>query len=219
MKSQERLLEPIEGIGRPIARETNIARFARGSATGFYVPLIQKLMQLRQSRPDGGVFALTSVCSGEGVSHVTESLAWELLRNSGEQILISPMASLSEVALTHIRGTGVNDSARVQKIWRLAVTPSERHPAPVNLDRETLHSLRRHFGYVLVDCPALQSSAATLSMAKMIDGVILVVAAGQTRRDQIEQARKLLESSACEVIGLVLNKRTYPIPGFISRIL
>ena len=56
-------------------------------------------------------------------------------------------------------------------------------------------------------------------MAKMIDGVILVVAAGQTRRDQIEQARKLLESSACEVIGLVLNKRTYPIPGFISRIL
>jgi Mrp family chromosome partitioning ATPase len=93
------------------------------------------------------------------------------------------------------------------------------HSTPENLDRDTLHSLRRRFGYVLVDCPALRNSAATLSMANTIDGVILVVAAGQTKRNQVEQAQKMLESSACEVIGLVLNKRTYPIPGFISRIL
>jgi Mrp family chromosome partitioning ATPase len=219
MTKQERLLAYVEGAARPIEHATNIPRSAEVPASGFYLPLVQRLMQLRQSRPDGCIFALTAVSPGEGVSYVTQSLAWELSRNTGEQILISSMASLSEVTLSHLRGTDVHDSAREQKMWRLADVRSGRRPMPVNLDRETLHSLRRRFGYVLVDCPALRDSAATLSMGKMLDGVILVVAAGQTKRNQIEQAQKMLESSACEVIGLVLNKRTYPIPGFISRIL
>jgi len=202
---------------RPLAHMERIARPMK--SFGVYLPLVQKLMQTRQLRPDGGIFALTSVAPGEGVTYVTESLAWELLRHTGEQILISPMASLSQVTPSHVRGNDDYDRARTQKVWRLARIHSEMHPIPANLDRETLQLLRRRFGYVLVDCPALRDSAATLSTAKMTDGVILVVAAGQTKRDQIAQAQKMLESSACEVIGLVLNKRTYPIPGFISSIL
>jgi Mrp family chromosome partitioning ATPase len=219
MTKQERLLAYVEGTTGPIEREASISRFAGVPAAGYYLPLIQRLMQTRQSRPDGCIFALTAVSPGEGVSYVTHSLAWELSRNTGEQILISSMASLSEVTLSHLRGTDDHDSARAQKMWRLADVRSGRHPMPANLDRDTLHSLRRRFGYVLVDCPALRDTAATLSMGKMLDGVILVVAAGQTKRNQIEQAQRMLENSACEVIGLVLNKRTYPIPGFISRIL
>lgn len=212
MTKQERLLTEIEDIDRPIER-------AEVPSTSFYVTLIQRLMQLRQSPPDGGIFALTSVSSGEGVSYVTQSLGWELSRSTGEQILISSMASLTEVTLSHLRGSDMYESARSQRLWHLAGSQSHRHLRPANLDRETLHALRRRFGYVLVDCPALQDSAAILSMAKMFDGVILVVAAGHTKRNQLEQAQKMLESSACEVVGLVLNKRTYPIPGFISSIL
>ena len=219
MTKQERLLAYVEGIALPIERATNIPRYAEVPSSSFFVPLIQRLMEMRRSPPDGGIFALTAVSPGEGVSYVTQSLAWELSRNTGEQILISSMAGLSEVTLPHLRGTDVRDSARSQRVWRLAGTQSGRRPIPANPDRETLHALRRTFGYVLVDCPALRDSAATLSTAKMLDGVILVVAAGQTKRNQIEQAQKMLERSACEVIGLVLNKRTYPIPGFISRIL
>jgi Mrp family chromosome partitioning ATPase len=44
-----------------------------------------------------------------------------------------------------------------------------------------------------------------------------VVAAGETKRDQIVHAQKLLEILSCDVLGVILNKRTHPIPKFIYK--
>jgi hypothetical protein len=61
-------------------------------------------------------------------------------------------------------------------------------------------------------------SAGVFSLAPAAEGVVLVVAAG-ARRDQIEQAHSALESSSCSILGLVLNKRTDPIPKLIRTLL
>jgi Mrp family chromosome partitioning ATPase len=45
------------------------------------------------------------------------------------------------------------------------------------------------------------------------------VAAGLTKRSEIAQARELLDASSVNTLGVILNKRTQPIPGFIYRYL
>lgn len=58
--------------------------------------------------------------------------------------------------------------------------------------------------YVLFNCPPLLSVADPMIFASYVDGIILVVEAGRTPRDQIRAAIGLLEGR--NIVGLVLNK-------------
>lgn len=193
------------------------ANFADPSLAGSYLPLIQKLVQIRYARVEGGIFAFTSVAPGDGVSYVVETLAGEIARHTGEHVLLAQASSLSGLAPAYFRDAGSHPTGTRARVWRLMDTYSDSYLLPASLLEQSVEMLRQRFGYVLVDCPALKSSGAVFSLAKASDGVLLVVAAGQARRDQVEHAQRLIEDSNCNLLGLVLNKRTYPVPRFIYK--
>src|SRR5262249_33303193 len=85
----------------------------------------------------------------------------------------------------------------------------------VQYRQECLRVLRRSFDFVILDCPSLKSSWEATFVGPVADGVILVVNAGSTRRDQIERARRILEQSKSKVLGFVLNRRKYPVPKLL----
>ena len=211
-------------IQRFVQRGTRVVRrvlvepcnFADPSSRGFYMPLIQKLVQIRHARLDGGIFAFTSISPGEGVSYVIQTLAGDIARDTGGQILTATAAGLGALTPADVPDTGEHE-ATTTRVWHVNDTYYDSCPQPASLDPETLGLLRRRFDYVLVDCPAMKRSAAVLSIAKASEGVFMVVAAGQVRRNQIERAQELLEGSSSNLLGLILNKRTYPVPGFIYR--
>jgi hypothetical protein len=199
-----------------------------GPADDFCLPLIHRLVQIRHTRPDGGVFAFTSAAAGEGVGYVVESVAWELARRTHERILIASAASLSGPVSTHFHavdgrapGPALRQSAidGTPKVWRLAQTFCESELIPPNPHTQSMDSLRRWFGYVLVESPAVMEVTPPFQVTSEADGVVLVVAAGQTKRDQIARAQELLDVASCNILGLILNKRTHPIPGFINKYL
>ena len=57
--------------------------------------------------------------------------------------------------------------------------------------------------YVIFDCPPLLTSPDALIFSSYVDGIILVVEAGRTPRDQISKAIELLDGK--NIIGLVMN--------------
>jgi len=75
------------------------------------------------------------------------------------------------------------------------------------------------FDYVIVDAPAASLYADAAFLGRLVDGVVLVVEAGATRRHTAQKAKHDLESAGAAVLGVVLNKRTYPIPESIYRVL
>jgi succinoglycan biosynthesis transport protein ExoP len=83
--------------------------------------------------------------------------------------------------------------------------------------RDCIDLLRNEFDYALIDCSSLRESGDLLSVAPFVDGVILVVEANRTRRDQIQRAERAVEAAQGKLLGHVLNKRTYAIPGWIYR--
>jgi hypothetical protein len=80
-----------------------------------------------------------------------------------------------------------------------------------------LKSLRPHFDYVLIDCPSISTSFEAVTLAPDVDGVVLVVEADKTKRDQIFRARRTIELANGSMMGLVLNRRRHVVPEWFYR--
>ena len=77
--------------------------------------------------------------------------------------------------------------------------------------------LRKEFDYVLVDAPPLNQYADGSVLGQIADGIVLVLEANSTRRESALKAIEALRSARIEVLGAVLNKRTFPIPESVYR--
>ncbi len=80
-----------------------------------------------------------------------------------------------------------------------------------------LATLGDRFDHVVIDAPAANLYPDPQVIGALVDGALLVVRAGQTRRETVGEAKKRLDLAQVKLLGVVLNQRTYPIPGFIYR--
>jgi Mrp family chromosome partitioning ATPase len=72
---------------------------------------------------------------------------------------------------------------------------------------------------VLLDCGAVNGAGQIWQVGQVVDDVFLVVAAGETTRDQITFAQRIVAQAGANLSGCILNKRTYPIPSLVHRLL
>lgn len=72
--------------------------------------------------------------------------------------------------------------------------------------------LRAEFDYVLVDTPPAILYSDAIAVARLADGIILVLQSNATRREAALKAKESFENASVRLLGAVLNKRTYPIP-------
>jgi Mrp family chromosome partitioning ATPase len=80
-----------------------------------------------------------------------------------------------------------------------------------------LQVLKEKVNFIFLDLPALLPYAEGMSLGKLCDGVVLVVQAHTTRWEVIQEARRLLERSNVNILGGVLNRREFFIPGWVYR--
>ncbi len=92
-------------------------------------------------------------------------------------------------------------------------------PSLLNSDRLKLRlqELREEFDYILIDAPALNLYADAIALGRITDGVVVVLQADSTRRETARKGLESLRQANIEVIGAVLNRRTFPIPDFVYR--
>jgi non-specific protein-tyrosine kinase len=69
---------------------------------------------------------------------------------------------------------------------------------------ERLHDLRRRADYVLVDAPPVLAVTDAALWASQVDGVVLLVNAGATTRDDAQRAKTVLEGVQAKLLGAVL---------------
>lgn len=78
--------------------------------------------------------------------------------------------------------------------------------------RERFAELRESFDYILVSAPPLSHETEAALIGKLADGVVLIVEANQNRRETVRRAKEQLESAKVQLLGAVLDQRTFPIP-------
>jgi Mrp family chromosome partitioning ATPase len=83
--------------------------------------------------------------------------------------------------------------------------------------RAALERLTDQFEWVVVDGPPVLEAPESVDFGPLVDGVVLVVRSGHTKRPVALRAAEMLRKSGVRVLGSVLNRRHLEIPDFIYR--
>lgn len=70
---------------------------------------------------------------------------------------------------------------------------------------ELIEALRERFDYVFFDTPPVLYFADSRVLAPVVDAALLVVRAGETPRENVARARRLIEQVNGRIMGIVLN--------------
>ena len=187
-----------------------------------YQALRLKLESLQRSR-DFRLIAVTSAGVKEGKTVTAINLAAALSQGSDARVLLIE-ADLRRPAVARYLGLAENspglgdiifdpgrtlDDAVLETGSRFKVVLAGATGVPIHeLFRSRrlealLHQARQEYDYVVFDTPPLGPVSDCALLARLIDGVLLVVAAHRTTRRVLEEALNLLEGG--QVLGLVFN--------------
>ena len=84
---------------------------------------------------------------------------------------------------------------------------------------QILEKLRGEYSLIVVDAPPVLEANSGVRWTRLSDDVIVVLEAGRVRWQVAQRAKELLDEADANVIGVVLNKRRYPVPRWLYRAL
>lgn len=72
--------------------------------------------------------------------------------------------------------------------------------------KKMIHSLKEKFDHVIFDSPPVLAFADTTVLSTLVDGVVLVVLAGQTPKETLQKAKEVLYQVEARILGVVINR-------------
>jgi Mrp family chromosome partitioning ATPase len=206
-----------------------------GTAREETLKLVQSLFLLQGTSTNHRAVAFAAIDSGSGCSRICVQAAQILAANvSGSVCLVE--ANFRTPSLPHVFGTpnhhGLTDALRSEKPVKGFAKLLERNlwllscGSGVKESTNLLHSeqmkkrfidLRQEFNYVLIDAPPLNKYSEGFALGQFADGLVLVLEANATRREAAAKVAERLQSMQVNILGAVLNKRTFPIPDSLYR--
>lgn len=179
------------------------------------------------SSPHGsmGVLAVTSAEPREGKSFLSVSIASVLCSGPRKTLIID--GDLRRPRIGSIFGKKVEtpgltsmltqNDVKLQSVVHRSGIPGLYYmpsgplpPNPVSLlesDRmaKLLNRLREIFDYIIIDSPPVIGFSDARILADMADAAILVVKEGLASADLVRQAKYMISTNRCRIIGAVLN--------------
>jgi capsular exopolysaccharide synthesis family protein len=169
------------------------------------------------------VITITSAGPGEGKSTVAANLGVVLAQANKRTLLMDcdfrKPVSHHIFGIPNVRGVvdiivGEEDA---HDVWQepltdlKVITAGPLPPNPAELMEserfaEFLRDVRHHFDYVLIDSSPVQLVSDPAIVGTQGDGVLLVFDAQQTRKEDVRQSVKTLETVGATVLGTVMNR-------------
>jgi capsular exopolysaccharide synthesis family protein len=181
-----------------------------------------RLYQVRAVQPLKTVI-ITSALPGEGKTFVTSNLAQSLIRQRDRRVLLidadlrvpnlhTPLGAslspgLSDYLLGEVGELGILQRGRDENLFLIPggrSVPNPNELLPNGKLEQLLERLGPAFDWILMDSPPTIPVSDTTILAKMCDGLLMVVRAGSTPFDLAQKACQ--EFSDRPLLGAVLNR-------------
>ena len=196
---------------------------------GYYDQLIHSVFKSTNLPTDkASVIAFASASKGAGVSFITQEVGHELARYGKERTAIIDARKLQSISKPDLeKWAKLCATAEMGISWLTSEADGLGNDKPRSRKKATLWQsdpmfrqsclqlLRRYFKYVLIDCHSVNITTSLTLMAELVDGVVIIAAAGQTRRDEIQRMERVVEMAQGKMLGFILNKRRYPVPRWL----
>jgi capsular exopolysaccharide synthesis family protein len=172
------------------------------------------------------VILITSAGKEEGKSTTISNLAVTFAQADKRVLLIDAdlrLPHISTIFNINKRKNGLSNllmddlalESLVNKMENLdkleILTAGNKHVSPTELlNSEAFETFikqcRDDYDVILIDTPPVLSFADASIVSKVVDGVLLVVAANETKKATIIEAKKSLDKVGATVIGVILTK-------------
>jgi protein-tyrosine kinase len=191
---------------------------------------VERLRALRDVR----VIAVTSAGAGDGKTVTSINLAGALAHGAKARVLLIDADLRRPTVATRLgladgdtrgladaianEGTRIEDVTRTVDGFNLAVVPAGVTALPIHellrcARLETILDEARHlYDFIVLDTPPLLPVFDTALLARLVDGVLVVVAANRTPRKMLGEALNLLDPA--KVLGIVFNGDAKPLFGY-----
>ena len=98
----------------------------------------------------------------------------------------------------------------------------KKDPSIIQLHLQTvfpnfLRDAHQHYDTLIIDAPPAISCPESPPMAGFVDGVVVVVHAGKTKREVVQRAFDSIKQFNGNILGVVLNRRRFYIPNFLYK--
>ncbi len=212
---------PMERFEKGVKRRLTIVE-APGSAASEAYRVIRNSLDFINFEHDLHTLMITSAAPAEGKSSVAANLAMSLTQTGKKVVLVScdfrrptteqffPVnntVGLSEVLLgTHSLKSALQRPGGEQL---LVLTAGKMPPNPNELlgstkMKEVIESLEEWGDWVIIDTPPVLAVADPVSVARWVDGVVVVSKAGESTREAGQKAVELLGKVGARIIGVVV---------------
>lgn len=174
---------------------------------------------------------VTSANPGEGKSTVAGNLALVLAQGESKVLLVDcDMRKPSLHKKFKISNTyGISDLLVGKKSMDVIaykrnhnltiITAGKKLPKPAEMLSSKamtafLEEMKKHFDYIVLDTPPLQAVTDAQILSTKVDGTLIVVRSGVTKKDVVNNAVSIIKKVNGNIIGTVLNaaennKNTY----------
>jgi len=180
----------------------------------------------------------TGTAHGDGASTTAFNFSVVLARESGLKVLLgdlNPRTEDQDIAFETDSDRieeAVNDlpgpvGSRINEKWigpgnLHSLVYGGNHPNVINLIEsgvfeEFLKMACKRFDYIILAAPPVLGSLEARATCAKVDGVVLVLASGKTRRQIARKCKETLEEAGGRILGVVLNRRRHYIPQWIYR--
>lgn len=237
-KDDRRVEEPMADELRP----ESVAPVPRTAPAGISKELVRQLGMLRNSidvalaQKAKKTILFTSALGREGTTTVSTSYARMLALEGRERILLCEM-NARRPSFSSVFSTNGESGVTEYFLSKDALSSHIRKSQPEGLDvlhvgqqdatiiqlhlkhvfPRMLEEALRMYDTVIIDAAPVVTAPETPPLTAFVDGVVMVVHAGKTRREIVQRALASIASFGGNVLGVVLNRKRFHIPDFIYK--
>lgn len=165
---------------------------------------------------------VTSAAGDEGKSTTIANLAVTLAQAGRRTILadcdlrrpslhtlfnLRQSPGLTEMVLGQVESAPLQETG-VENLWLLASGAQPPNPADLLGSKradQAIAALLAQADMVLFDAPPVIAVTDAAVLGAKVDGVLLVISAGQTRREHAERAKEILQKAKVRIVGATLT--------------
>ena len=171
------------------------------------------------------VISMTSVNPGEGKSTTSTNIAWAFARAGYKTLLVDAdirNSVMSGVFKSREKITGLTEflsgtsdlsqglcDTNVENLFVIQAGTISPNPTAL-LQSENfstmIETLRKYFDYIIVDTAPIGIVIDAAIITQKCDASVLITAAGETNKKDVQKAKEQLEQTRKPFLGVVLNK-------------
>ncbi len=220
-----------EATGGKIVGRIPVLKFRRGARLNNSLPVAEAFLRLRtnlnrldHSDSPPQTMLVTSSQPGEGKSTIAVNLARALAQSGRSVILVdgdlrAPVIhrifdlpnskGLSTILQRRINLDEAIQHSKMPRVFVLTSGPLPPNPNELLGSQEMkalMQQLVHLFGVVVLDTPPYLPVTDAAVLAPLVDGVLLVVARGQTRREAAQETCEQMANQGIQAAGIVVNR-------------